>query len=228
MPADQLTHRERAALLVLLAEGREMTNADLREVAGFTLDGQPRRRLVDDRLITAEKRGRPYYFEITDDGARRCRTELDAPLPARSGYLGGALHAVLAALGRHDAPLSELLVPRAVDGPAGGDTAGNAAGNAAGDTDGDTGGEADIERAVRSAYRDAPRTSDGWAGLTGLRALLGGRPRAEVDAALVRLASRPGVHLQPEPHQARLTDAHRADAVLVGGTERHMIKIEAG
>ena len=197
-----------------------MTNADLREVAGFTLDGQPRRRLVDGRLITAEKRGRPYYFEITDDGARWCRTELDAPLPARSGYLGGALHAVLAALGRHDAPLSELLVPRAVDGPADGDVDG--------DTDGEVDGEVDAERAVRAAYRDAPRTSDGWAGLTGLRALLGGRPRAEVDAALVRLASRPGVHLQPEPHQARLTDTHRADAVLVGGTERHMIKIEAG
>lgn len=212
MPADQLTHRERAALLVLLAEGREMTNADLREVAGFTLDGQPRRRLVDDRLITAEKRGRRYHFEITDDGAKRCRTGLDAPLPARSGYLGGALHAVLAALGRHDAPLSELLVPRAVDGP----------------VDGETHGDTDAERAVRDAYRAAPRTADGWAGLTGLRALLGGRPRAEVDAALVRLASCPGVHLQPEPHQARLTDAHRADAVLVGGTERHMIKIEAG
>jgi hypothetical protein len=213
VPADELTHRERAALLVLLAEGREMTNADLREVAGFTLDGQPRRRLVDDRLITAEKRGRRYCFEITDDGAKRCRTELDAPLPARAGYLGGALHAVLAALGRHDAPLSELLVPRPTAEPAGGE-----AGSA----------EADVERAVRAAYRDAPRTADGWAGLTGLRERLGGRPRAEVDAALARLASRPGVHLQPEPHQARLTDADRADAVLVGGTERHMIKIEAG
>lgn len=208
MPTAELTHRERAALLVLLAEGREMTNADLREVAGFTLDGQPRRRLVGDRLITAEKRGRPYYFEITDDGARRCRTELTAPLPARSGYLGGALHAVLAALGRHDAPLSELLVPRAADEPAG--------------------EEVDAEQAIRAAYRAAPRTTDGWAGLTGLRELLDGRPRGEVDAALVRLASRPGVHLQPEPHQARLTDADRADAVLVGGTERHMIKIGAG
>ena len=215
MPADELTHRERAALLVLLAEGREMTNADLREVAGFTLDGQPRRRLVDDRLITAEKRGRRYCFEITDDGAKRCRTELDAPLPARAGYLGGALHAVLAALGRHDAPLSELLVPRPTAEPVCGE---------AGSTD----EEADAEREVRAAYRDAPRTADGWAGLTGLRELLSGRPRAEVDAALARLASRPGVHLQPEPHQARLTDADRADAVLVGGTERHMIKIEAG
>ncbi len=213
MPADQLTHRERAALLVLLAEGREMTNADLREVAGFTLDGQPRRRLVDDKLITAEKRGRSYCFEITDDGAKRCRTELGSPLPARSGYLGGALHAVLAALGRNDAPLSELLVPRTADRVAGEQA----------DIEG-----ADIEGAVRAAYREAPRTADGWAGLTGLRALLGGRARGEVDAALVRMASSPGVHLQPEPHQARLTDADRADAVVIGGTERHMIKIEAG
>ncbi len=212
MPTDQMTNRERAALFVLLAEGREMTNSQLREVAGLTIDGQPRRRLLEERLITADKRGRPYYFEITDRGARWCRDELTSPLPSRPGYLGGALYAVLAALGRNGAPLSELLPARTV-------------GTLVEDDHGDDG---DVEDAVRAAYARAPRTPDGWAGLSGLRELLAEHPRSEVDAVLARMASAPGVHLQPEPHQAKLTDCDRADAVVIGGTERHMIKIEAG
>ncbi len=198
MPADQLTTRERATLLVLLAEGRELTNARLREVAGFALDGEPRRRLTDRKLVTSRKVGRSYAFEITDDGAAACAAELSAARPPRSGYLGGALYAVLRGLGRTGTPLAELFPARP-----------------------------DVEQAVRVAYARIASPGE-WVGLVGLRAELSGLDRAEVDAELERMASLPGVHVQAESNRKALTDAHRAAAVRFGGDDRHMIMIEAG
>lgn len=198
MPADQLTTRERATLLVLLAEGRELTNARLREVAGFALDGEPRRRLTDRRLVTSRRVGRSYAFEITDDGAAACAAELSAARPARAGYLGGALYAVLRGLGRSGTPLAELFPARP-----------------------------DVEEAIRAAYARIADPGE-WVGLVGLRAELGGLDRAEVDAELERMAALPGVHVQAESNRKALTDAHRAAAVRFGGDDRHMIMIEAG
>jgi chromosome segregation and condensation protein ScpB len=68
VPTDQLTLRERATLLALMAEARELTNAELREIAGFTLDGRPRRRLNEQKLVTSRKLGRSFTHELTDDG----------------------------------------------------------------------------------------------------------------------------------------------------------------
>lgn len=199
MPADQLTTRERATLLVLLAEGRELTNAQLREVAGFALDGEPRRRLTDRKLVTSRRAGRSYAFEITDDGAAACAAELSAARPARAGYLGGALYAVLRGLGRTGTPLAELFPARP-----------------------------DVEEAIRDAYARVADGPGEWVGLVALRAELGGVDRGEVDAALERMAATPGVHVQAESNRKALTDAHRAAAVRFGGDDRHMIMIEAG
>lgn len=199
MPADGWTHTERAALIVLLAEGRKLTNDQLEEAGGFRLVGTPRRRLVELKLITSERAGRSFAFEITDDGAAWCRDELGAPRPQQARPLGGALYAVLRGLGRTGTPLAELFPLRMT-----------------------------AEEAIRDAYGRARTTPGGWLGLTELRRAVVGVPRAETDAALVRLASTPGVHLQAEPHGSELTDLDRDDAVRVGGTDRHMIMIESG
>lgn len=199
MPADQLTLLERAALLVLLAEGRRLTNAQLEEAAGFRLVGPARLRLVEDKLITCERSGRSYAFELTDDGAAWCTAELANARPPQARPLGGALYAVLRGLARTGTPLSDLFPYRT-----------------------------DPEQSIRSAYS---RLADGpgdWVGLVRLREELDGLDRAEVDGALERMASTPGVHVQAESNQKALTDAHRAAAVRFGGDDRHMIMIEAG
>jgi hypothetical protein len=201
VPTEQLTVPERAALLALMAGARELTNAELHAVAGFTLTGDARRGLNERKLVASRKVGRSFAHELTDDGWARCKAELATERPARSGSLGGALYALLAGLQRHVArsgqPLSEIFQP-------------------------------DVEELIRSAYRDLARAPGDWVGLVQLREHLIGVSRKDVDAELERMASTPGVHVQAEPNQKALTEADRAAAVRFGGDDRHMLMIEAG
>jgi hypothetical protein len=200
VPTDQLTVPERAALLALMAEARELTNTELYDVAGFTLNGQARRRLNERKLVTSRKVGRTFAHELTDDGWARCKAELAGERPSRAGSLGGALYALLAGLQRHvdrGGQLSDVFRP-------------------------------DVEKLVRGAYRELATGPGSWVGLVELRDELMGVRREELDAELERMASTPGVHLQAEPNQKALTDADRAAAVRFGGSDRHMLMIEDG
>jgi len=200
VPDDGLGSRERAALLVLMAEGRELTNAELRELAGFTIDGACRRRLNELGLVTSTKVGIAYVHELTDDGAVRCAAELSAARPARSGSAGGALYSVLAALGRHldnsDQVLADLLPPNVVG-------------------------------QVEAAHRKLTRGRGGSVRLAVLREALAGIPREDVDHALETLARRDGVHVWAEADQKTLTEDDHAAAIVLGSTVRHLLTIEA-
>ncbi|MGW5051381.1 hypothetical protein [Actinokineospora sp. NPDC004072] len=200
MPEERLTMRERAALLVLMAEARELTNAELRELAGFTLDGDSRRKLNDLGLVTSTKSGRAFVHDLTDSGAVRCQAELSAPRPPRAGYAGGALYALLAGLRRHleatGGTLGELFA-------------------------------ADLGRRVEGAYRAlAPRPGDAVP-LRALRDHLDDVPADRLDRALTRLADRPDVHLRAEADQKSLTEQDRVAALVLGGSPRHTLAIEA-
>ncbi len=200
MPTDQLTLRERATLLALMAEARELTNAELRAVAGFALDGVPRRRLNEQKLVTSRKVGRGFAHELTDDGWAWCREELTATRPDRAGYGGGALYALLAGVERYLArsglQLSDAFQP-------------------------------DVEKQVRGAYLQLARPGS-WVALAALREQLPDVPRAAVDTELERLAATPGVHVRAASDQKALTDADHAAAVHFGGDDRHLLMIEAG
>lgn len=100
--------------------------------------------------------------------------------------------------------------------------------------------ETDLELAIEKAYRmvvalaEVDGVKQRWVGLVQLREQLDQArlrdglavyPRAEVDAALERLARQPGVHVQGEANQQALTAADRAAAVRFGGAERHLLQI---
>ncbi len=200
MPTDQLTVRERATLLALMAEARELTNAELRAVAGFSLDGRPRRHLNEQKLVTSRKVGRTFAHELTDDGWAWCKGELTAERPARAGSMGGALYALLAGLQRHVAKggqLSKIFTP-------------------------------DVEKMIHSAYRERREAPGAWVGLVELREELVGVSREAVDAELERMASTPGVHVRAVSDQKALTEADHSAAVHFGGDDRHLLMIEAG
>jgi hypothetical protein len=200
MPEERLTVRERAALLVLMAEAREVTNAELRELAGFTLDGACRRRLNDLGLVASAKVGRAYVHELTDDGALRCQAELSAPRPPRAGYAGGALYVLLAGLRRHldntGGTLGELFTP-------------------------------DLGHRVETAYRALASRPGDAVPLRALRERLDDVPTDRLDRALTALADRPDVHLRAEADQKSLTEQDRRAALVLGGTPRHTLMIEA-
>lgn len=196
---DELNLRERAALLVLMAEGRELTNAELRDTAGLTIDGDCRRRLNDLGLVASTKVGAAFVHELTDRGALRCAAELSEQRPPRSGYAGGALYAVLGGLRRNiertGAVLSDVLPPN-------------------------------VRARVVAAYDELTRGRGGPVRLADLRERLDGVSKPEVDRALETLARQSTVHLRAEANQKTLTERDHEAALVLGGSARHTLMIE--
>jgi hypothetical protein len=201
MSEQELSLRERASLLALMAVAREVTNAELRAMTGLVIDGDCRRTLNDRGLVESTMVGRSYVHELTDEGAVWCAAELSAPRPPRAGYGGAALYAVLAGIQRHltrsGQVLADVLKP-------------------------------DVENQVKTAYADLTRGKATEIRLADLRERLNGVPREDVDRALDALARRPGVHVRAEADQKTLTDRDHDAAVVLGDTPRHLVLIEAG
>ena len=200
MSGDQLTLTERCVLLVLMAEARELTNAELYSRAGVKLDGKQRTHLNGLGLVDSEKVGRAFVHELTERGTSWCTDELNAGRPARSGCVGGALYTVLAGLGRHldhtGGSVLEMFTP-------------------------------DITGQVESAYTAVAGRHGVAVPLAALRERLHGVSKTEFDRALDSLARRENVHVRAEADQKTLTDRDRAAAVVLGGTTRHLLTIEA-
>lgn len=199
MPDERLSLSERCVLLVLMAEAREMTNADLRAVAGLRLDGRNRVHLNELGLVESVKVGQAYVHELTDAGTLWCVEELSRERPARSGSAGGALYAILRGLRRHLDDTGQTL-PEVF--------------------------KADVQSQVEAAYADLTGGSGESVKLTVLRERLPGVPKSEVDRALELMARRGDVHVRAESDQKTLTEADREAAVVLGGTPRHRLLIE--
>jgi hypothetical protein len=199
MPDERLALRERCVLLVLMAEARELTNADLKAVAGLKLDGKFRVRLNELGLVASEKVGRAYVHSLGDAGALWCAEELTGTRPAGSGSAGGALYAILRGLRRHLDDTGHTL-PEIF--------------------------KADVQGQVEAAYADITGGSGESVRLAVLRKGLAGVPKGEVDRALELLSRRADVHVRAETDQKTLTDEDREAAVVLGGTARHRLMIE--
>jgi hypothetical protein len=196
-----LTPRDRVLVMALMAlNEEEVTNRTFKERAGFTLDGDARKRLNKAGLVNSEMRGRAYWHQVTDDGWAWCWDEMAQPAPDHGDSGTRALYTVLAGLRRYldrtDLRLADVF------------------------------GVDPLEARIRAAYWQLAKAPGDWVGLAKVRELLNGAPTAEVDDALRRLEREPDVHIAPETDQRRLTPADRAAAVRIGGDDNHLLKMD--
>jgi hypothetical protein len=206
----ELTLVQRYALLILMAEAREVSNAHLENVRGLALKKKEHRDpLLKAGLINVrqERPGRPVFMELTERGWARSIAEFGQPVPPRAGSAGAALYAILEKLGqfikRSDIAAAEFFItPEEIEEIA-----------------------PDLESLIRKAYGEMAPSPGAWVTLDKLRQALGTAPRNQVDAALIRLHQAPDVRLVPESNQKVLTDAVRAAAVSVGNQDKHAIAI---
>src|SRR5262245_37583826 len=244
---ERLGVQQRAVLLTLMVEAREVSNPELKELAGFTLDGERRRLLNERKLVDSRRVGRAYAHELTEAGWRWCAEELSARRPPHSGSFGGAMYATLANLlrflKRSNLRLSDIF-GRDEDGaapphqPAAATSLGrpeHGAGPAKQnelkergmqDADQQADPDTDIEARVRAAYQKLAARPRGWVSLTDLRPLLGNASKVDVDATLRRMLGTPGVSLVPEANQKTLTGQDRAAAVRIGPKDHHLLAID--
>jgi hypothetical protein len=223
MPNDKLTPSEVAMLFALMAEAREISNVELGERYGLSIDGKKpgsaRRKLNDMKLVESTTQGRRLYHQLTDAGWARCKEELAAPLPDKAGAVAGGFYALLQGLHRYlersELSLADVFRPAGDTSPVVKRPAERPAATAP-----------DLEAAIKSAYRTLAERRGGWVSLADLRPLLGEANGADVDAALIRLGGTVGVTLVPEDNQKTLTDADRAAAVRVGNRDHHYLAIE--
>lgn len=211
---------ERAALLALMAVGREISNPELARITGFALTGRARRRLNDLKLVNSWQEGRAYAHELTDKGWRWCADELIADCPPKAGSFGGALYAVLAGLhgffARSGLRLADVFGPGGAQSAAAAVSAPPPAVAPA----------LDLEERIRVAYWKLTKEPRDWVSLTQLRPLLGDAPRDEVDATLRRMSRTPQVNIVPQEDQKTLSAADRESAVRIGNEDTHLISIE--
>ncbi|WP_036968223.1 hypothetical protein [Promicromonospora kroppenstedtii] len=209
MADTQLNLPERSALLALMTLTRETSNAGLADELGITIDRRARERLVELGYIRAWQTGRyrAWMHELTDEGWRRCGDELGSATPkgaARATRLQYALTRRFAAfMARSDLRVADVFVLD--DEPAV--------------------PAVDITDRIRDAYAALAAAPGSWVSLTRLRHAVADLPRADLDAALLRLVLEPEVRLNPEFNQKTLTQADRAAALHTGGEDVHLISI---
>jgi hypothetical protein len=236
MPADQLGVKERAALLALMAEAREVSNPELERIAGFRLDGKELRTLRARRLVDSHRSAgnRPYVHLLTDDGWAWCAAELAAERPARAGSAAGALYAVLAGLGRYLARSDLRLSDVFGSDPAGPEPAGSPPAEASAEASAEALAEApaeapsasELRERIRAAYRKLARDPRDLVSLTQLRPLLGPAPREAVDAVLRQMSRDREADLVPQANQKTLSLADREAAVRIGNEDCHSIAVD--
>jgi hypothetical protein len=208
--ADELSTVEKAVLLILMAEAREVANTVLTNTYRVELTVPSRDKLRRQRLIAVRTEKRRLYLELEEPGWKRCMQEFGSPVPAGAGSAGAALYAMLAAVKRFldhsDTPYADFFAAQA---PVLAALTG-----------------ADVETRIREAYARAVRRPGDWAKLADLRRGIRGVAREDVDRALVLMNRRPDVTLVPESNQASLTADDRAAAIVIGNQDKHLISIE--
>jgi hypothetical protein len=202
---DDLSPKERGILLTLLLHGPTMSNART-ETVRLDVSPKERDRLNDMRLVDSVKRV-AYTHTLTDAGHKWCMDELAAgQARSRDSALERAFYAVLGAV-RTKVNIEELFGGNPRRQPASHE-------------------EPDVASLIRSAYFALRQRPGAMVSIADVRDRLAAVPRADVDAALGRLITQPGVIIVPESNQSALTKRLRDGAVTLGGQLKHHIKID--
>ncbi|GAA3457093.1 hypothetical protein GCM10018962_89270 [Dactylosporangium matsuzakiense] len=201
---------------MLMAEARELTNAEFAEIAGFPLNGRDNAKLVKLGLVETDKSTRPFSHQLTDAGWSLARTlhETEPPKEGRSAIR--TLFALMANVGR---ALDRLQISH---GEFFKQTQGTVDAAPAG-----TAGPEDLEGAIRAAYAELANPPGAWVGLADVRDRLPDADRAAVDAVLRAMLSQPGVRVIPVANLKALQPRDRAAAVRIGGEDSHMMAIKS-
>lgn len=223
--APSLTPNQILALVVLMTEARELTNNELKELAGFSLTGADNTKLEKLGLVKTDRSHRPYSHQLEDKGWHLVR-ELHTNPPPKAG--GSAVRSLFTVLANVHRALDRLRISHAeffkqsaqvtpvedVVEPA---TTGNVeVGNV------DVG---DAEAGIRRAYRDLVRHPGQWVGLADLRDRLPKVDRSEVDEALRAMAQMEGVRIIPVANSKALDSRDRDAALRMGGEDHHALSI---
>lgn len=222
-----LTPNQINALVVLMVEARELSNSELRELAGFALTGSDNAALVKHGLVETDRSHRPFSHQLTERGwavARRLHTV--AP-PKRGGSASRSLFTLLTNLNRsldrlrisHGDFFTQTAATAPVV-PAATSAAGTALASGA-----EPEGTSDPEDLVRAAYRELAAAPGAWVGLADLRDRLADQERATVDATLRALVRQEGVRIIPVANTKSLTPRDRAAAVRIGDEDNHALSI---
>ncbi|SBT43294.1 hypothetical protein [Micromonospora auratinigra] len=207
-----LTPHQLNVLVVLMVEARELTNTELRELAGAALTGPDNAKLVTLGLVETDRSHRPFTHQLTDAGWRVTRQLHTGAPPARSGSATRSLLTVLANLHRG---LDRLRVSH-------GDFFSRTAEPAVAEPAAAPG---QVAERIRAAYRELAPASGAWVGLADVREHLGELERGVVDAALRALVHQDGVRIIPVANTKSLTARDRAAAVRIGDEDNHALAI---
>jgi hypothetical protein len=203
-----------AALVILMAEAREVSNQDFDIMAKFTLTGTERSDLEKLGLIESRKVGRTLAFQLTDKGWLFCKqlhatdVNVGRSIAARSIFvLLDGLHRSLERLRvshaeffkQSDEPAPEKH-PVVTTG-------------------------ADVEDRIRAAYEELPKAPGGWVGLADLRGRLGDLDRSAVDEGLRALLRQDGVRIIPAANTKALKPRDHAAALRIGDEDNHALLI---
>ncbi|MGW4644732.1 hypothetical protein ACWEN6_39920 [Sphaerisporangium sp. NPDC004334] len=232
MPDENLSQPQLAALFALMRAGGEISNPELKEHYGLTLDGKDRTKLNRLRLVESRKLGRAYAHTLTDSGWARLGEEMRSGVWAWPGSQGVMLRVLQGGLrdfmAHNDLRLADVFAtpatpePTAPSDPEPSIPPGPEQAAAPSSPSG-----GDPEARVRAAYAGLADQPGTWVGLAKLRALLADLPRGEVDATLLRMEELPDVTLVPETDRKRLSQEDRDAAVRIAGQDKHLLWIGA-
>jgi len=211
-----LTPNQILVLVVLMAEAREVTNNELKDLAGFTLTGEDNKKLETKLgLVETDRSHKPFSHRLTGQGRHFVSQLPDTTPPKQGGSSIRTLFTLLAntgrALDRLQISYDEFFEQRATTTQVKASAAVLVG---------------DVEVRIREAYEALPKRTDGWLRLSDLRATLGDLDNAAVDDVLRAMARKPGVRIIPVADSQSLDSRDRAAAVRIGGEDNHQLKIE--
>ncbi|UQU63413.1 hypothetical protein COUCH_31045 [Couchioplanes caeruleus] len=212
---------ETCALLIMMREAQEISNADLKNLRGLELKRENRENLRKLGLIEVREEKRRIHLNLSDKAWNRDVLDvIGTEAPARSGYQGAAIYAQVAAL-RQFLDASGMALSEYFTQP--------------GEAQREPGQEPVAQRRIhaldeivaliRKAYDGLAQRPGDAVKLVRLRSELPGIERAQVDEALIALNTEAGVRVFAEANQKTLTDADRAAAVSIGNQDKHLLAI---